>query len=361
MRAVANIQRSYPELMSTLDEADWANKTSSFCRLNVPEEHARAVTTDVFAAEGWIETSLLHLLDTGVIVPVVTTAESTADMKEAPKVGGFSRTDARGGSRRRTRYGCSRTKRTNRRTVGRTDHHRLADAVHKRHQVEVLYGFGLPRTVRPIDERRTVGAMIRRGLIEMYRPEKLFGFIRPNDGGNERHIFFHWSDVQEDELGRRCAQVGVPVEFDVQSAPNRGHARATFVRPLWNDAEDIASYREESVITRWLKNSGIARRPDGGTVAVSLADVVTEGEEVLGIGCHILHGVRPPEMGQRFWTATDVEIFLPQQNSAPVEVWPPVGTPPIERNVIVFPAPSPLLSERLKNKRLRDIKIRKAS
>lgn len=85
MRAVANIQRSYPELMSTLDEADWANKTSSFCRLNVPEEHARAVTTDVFAAEGWIETSLLHLLDTGVIVPVVTTAESTADMKRLRK------------------------------------------------------------------------------------------------------------------------------------------------------------------------------------------------------------------------------------------------------------------------------------
>lgn len=214
--------------------------------------------------------------------------------------------------------------------------------------------------------------MIRRGVIVTYRPEKLFGFIQPSDGGDEQHIFFHWSEVEEDWLGRRCAQVGVPVEFEVRSAPNHGHARATFVRPLWNDEEDISTYREESVITRWFSDtgSGIARRPDGGTIAVSTADVITEGIETLGVGSRILHGVRPPELDQHFWTAAEVEIFLPQSaadpeaaEAAPVagEVWPPPNTKPLERDVIVFPAASPLLSNRLKNKRLRNIRIRKAS
>ena len=139
-----------------------------------------------------------------------------------------------------------------------------------------------------------------RGTITMYRPQRLFGFIIPEDGGP--HVFFHWRSIIEDFLGRRRAEVGFPVEFDIEPEDGRGHARASYVRVLWDDAEDIASYREESVITRWFNNSGtgIARRPDGGTVAVNVSDVVSEGEETLGVGSHILHGVRPPEMGQRF-------------------------------------------------------------
>jgi len=204
----------------------------------------------------------------------------------------------------------------------------------------------------------------------MYRPERLFGFIQPDEGGP--HVFFHWRSIIEDSLGRRLAQVGFSVEFDVETEDARAHTRASYVRVLWDDLEDPSTYTEESVLTRWFHNTGtgIARRPDGGTVAVSAADVVTEGEETLGIGSRILHGVRPPEMGQRFWNATAIEIFLPQSvacadDNAPIEfaaeVWPPPNTKPIERNVIVIPTSSPLLSDRFKNKRLRDIKIRRAS
>ena len=84
-RAVDRVRASYPELMACLDEADWSNRVASFCKLNIPAEHARAVTTDVFTAEGWLETALLHLLDTGVIVPIVQTEESAGDIQRLRK------------------------------------------------------------------------------------------------------------------------------------------------------------------------------------------------------------------------------------------------------------------------------------
>lgn len=84
-RAVDRVRGSYPELMACLDEADWSNRVASFCRLNIPAEHARAVTTDVFTAEGWLETALLHLIDTGVIRLIVATAESAEDIQRLRK------------------------------------------------------------------------------------------------------------------------------------------------------------------------------------------------------------------------------------------------------------------------------------
>src|SRR5215469_2636302 len=79
-RAIDNLRNEYKELLSVLDEREWAERVAAFCRLNIPIEHGHAVASDVFAAGVWIETALLTLIDSGVLKPVIVTPEVEADL-----------------------------------------------------------------------------------------------------------------------------------------------------------------------------------------------------------------------------------------------------------------------------------------
>jgi cold shock protein len=61
------------------------------------------------------------------------------------------------------------------------------------------------------------------GKIKMYNDDKGFGFIRPDDGGND--IFFHVSALREgDEI-----EVGKVVTFEVGVDPKSGKPKAVSV------------------------------------------------------------------------------------------------------------------------------------
>ncbi|MGH2510970.1 MAG: cold-shock protein, partial [Ktedonobacteraceae bacterium] len=150
----------------------------------------------------------------------------------------------------------------------------------------------------------------RRGMIIKFHETRRFGFIQCDDGGPD--VFFFHDAIVEDVVGRRQVSIGEPVEFETTVGED-GKIRAANVKSLWIDPDEVIdadSYREESVISRWLGNTGLARRPDGGTVLVSIAQVLTEGE--LQVGTHIWHGVKPPDLDQEFWEAIEIEVIMPQ-------------------------------------------------
>ena len=61
------------------------------------------------------------------------------------------------------------------------------------------------------------------GKIKMFNGDKGFGFIKPDDGGNE--VFFHVSALREgDEI-----TVGNAVTFEIGADPKSGKSRAVSV------------------------------------------------------------------------------------------------------------------------------------
>lgn len=53
------------------------------------------------------------------------------------------------------------------------------------------------------------------GAVKWFREDKGFGFIVPDDGGDE--LFFHFSEIQMD--GFKKLDAGNNVEFEKQKAP----------------------------------------------------------------------------------------------------------------------------------------------
>jgi len=62
------------------------------------------------------------------------------------------------------------------------------------------------------------------GTVKWFNPTKGFGFIQPNDGGND--VFVHISAVEK--AGMRSLNEGQAVEYDVQS--ERGKEAAANLR-----------------------------------------------------------------------------------------------------------------------------------
>lgn len=168
-----------------------------------------------------------------------------------------------------------------------------------------------------------------RGVISNYRRDKLYGFVKP-DGGGEA-IFFCLDDVVPDAVGRRRVFVHMPVEFEPRlplahqercsPVPGQPFRKYYSIKPLWADPDEptpeLKTYREESVITYWVPPkdrgfywSGFACRQDGSSISVFEGNVITQG--IIGVGTKIYHGVRPPDRGDGLWIATQVEVVIPR-------------------------------------------------
>jgi cold shock protein len=53
------------------------------------------------------------------------------------------------------------------------------------------------------------------GTVKWFNPNKGYGFITPNDGGND--IFAHYSAIEMD--GYKTLKQGQQVEFEIQDGP----------------------------------------------------------------------------------------------------------------------------------------------
>lgn len=189
----------------------------------------------------------------------------------------------------------------------------------------------------PIDD------VIHQGKVVKHFADKLYRFIKPDDGSGD--VFFHFDEVIADCLGRKLTPIGSRVEFQMGRKEGHDRTRAVNIRSLELEGVDSSTYRETSIIVRWFKDdrggSGLARRPDGGTVVVSDVDVITDGVETLDVGGRIFHGVYPPEPGQIFWRAVDIEVCLPESGPEPESIpdptWDAVvaGIKPIEHDDVL--------------------------
>ena len=65
------------------------------------------------------------------------------------------------------------------------------------------------------------------GIVKFFNASKGFGFIAPDDGGND--VFVHVSELERS--GMRSLNEGDKVSFDTKVDPKRGKANAVNIRP----------------------------------------------------------------------------------------------------------------------------------
>jgi CspA family cold shock protein len=66
------------------------------------------------------------------------------------------------------------------------------------------------------------------GVVEFFKDDKGFGFIRPDGGGND--VFVHHSAIQGE--GFKSLKRGDRVEYDIQEDPKGPRASAVTVLPV---------------------------------------------------------------------------------------------------------------------------------
>ncbi|WP_371185189.1 cold shock domain-containing protein CspD [Thalassotalea maritima] len=67
------------------------------------------------------------------------------------------------------------------------------------------------------------------GTVKWFNNAKGFGFIRPEDGGED--IFAHYSTIQMD--GYRTLKAGQPVDYELNHGPKGQHAAS--ITPVENE------------------------------------------------------------------------------------------------------------------------------
>lgn len=70
------------------------------------------------------------------------------------------------------------------------------------------------------------------GTVKWFNNAKGFGFIRPEDGGED--IFAHYSTIQMD--GYRTLKAGQDVNYELDAGPKGHHAAA--ITPIESDSKE---------------------------------------------------------------------------------------------------------------------------
>jgi cold shock CspA family protein len=179
------------------------------------------------------------------------------------------------------------------------------------------------------------------GWVEDFYPEQMRGFIRhePRNG-----IFFMFSDVIPDVIGRRFLKPGTVVSFELTE--NRDRFRALRVKDESPELLEIdpTAYTETSYVADWHGGYGFLSRPNGERLYFHRNKIITVGLELLkswdGVNdpCWVTHRIdHTLHEGKSRFFATDVQILEPTQPTIddvflnapelPVEIPEPVAAP----------------------------------
>ena len=180
------------------------------------------------------------------------------------------------------------------------------------------------------------------GWVEDFYPKRMYGFIRHEPGNG---IFFMFSDVIPDVVGRYFLKPGTPVSFEL--VKNRGRFRASNVKDESPELLeiDLDNYRETSYVADWRGGYGFLSRPSGERLYFHRNKIITVGQELLkswdGVDdpCWVTHkiGSATDSTGRKKFFATDVQILEPAEPSLeeiflkspelPIDVPEPVAAP----------------------------------
>lgn len=140
--------------------------------------------------------------------------------------------------------------------------------------------FTNPMFADALSDVRNTSSSIKRidGWVEEFYPERMYGFIRhaPRNG-----IFFMFSDVSPDVVGRRFLKPGTTVSFELTE--NRGRFRASNVKDESPEllGIDPDNYWETSFVEDWRSGYGFLSRPNGERLYFHRNKIITVGQELL--------------------------------------------------------------------------------
>ena len=186
------------------------------------------------------------------------------------------------------------------------------------------------------------------GWVEEFYPDRMYGFIRhaPRNG-----IFFMFSDVIPDAVGRRFLKPGAAVSFELTE--NRGRFRAANVKDESPELLEIdpENYWETSYVADWRGDYGFLVRPNDERLYFNRKKIVTLGQELLRswdgvnepvwVTHRIGHATR--KTGESKFFAADVQILEP---SGPTIEETFLQAPELPLDVPdAVPSPTPKLTE----------------
>jgi len=85
---------------------------------------------------------------------------------------------------------------------------------------------GIPDTSPAIDRAPRKGRDMATGVVKWFNAQKGFGFIQPDDGGND--VFVHISAVER--AGLSSLNEGQKISFEAKTDPKRGKTSAENLR-----------------------------------------------------------------------------------------------------------------------------------
>lgn len=160
------------------------------------------------------------------------------------------------------------------------------------------------------------------GVCGNWRWERASGGILYG-AGRHAAIFVHFSEVEEDNLGRQYLMPGEKVEFEIGFLEGRTHPCAKNVRVLsQRETEDPDRYWEEGIVHKTVKTFGACiHRPCGGWVF--LHKRAAKSKQAFAIGQVWRYQVEPPRdptTGLN-WVAVNAEFlgYESKQEDCPEE------------------------------------------
>jgi cold shock CspA family protein len=144
---------------------------------------------------------------------------------------------------------------------------------------------GTERAVEIIrKEDRLTGAIIHSG--------KGYGFIEVDERFEDnQRVFFSYSDVIPDAIGRRAMPIGTRVSFAVEMKGGKERAFDVQNEDPSLSPIDPTSYREYGSVHWFSDDRGYITRPNGDSLIFLTKNVVSEGIESIKQGTWLYYGI----------------------------------------------------------------------